>query len=253
MHVLSLYKQTATIINYRNKAMFKNDLIVRNPLRRIGSETDDVIPPGGFGAVMAHAGVGKTALLVQLALNAMLRNRNVLHVSLNDPVGKVGLWYQELFQHLARESRVQQVHQLWETLLPHRFILTYKVEGFSVPRLEERLTDLLAQNIFQPQMIIIDGLRFEESGRQPLYDLKDLAGRHDMRVWFTVNTHRHEQPGPDGLPVQLLHVADLFDIVVELQPRDAQIHIRCLKGASSDSDGEPLLLDPSTMLIKQSA
>jgi KaiC/GvpD/RAD55 family RecA-like ATPase len=81
--------------------MFKNDLIVRNPLRRMGSETDDVIPEGGFGAVLAHAGVGKTALLVQLALNAMLRDRNVLHISLNDPVGKVSLWYQELFHHLV--------------------------------------------------------------------------------------------------------------------------------------------------------
>ena len=58
-------------------------------------------PAGGFGAVLAHAGVGKTALLVQLALNSMLRSRNVLHVSLNDPVNKVNLWYSELFHHLA--------------------------------------------------------------------------------------------------------------------------------------------------------
>ena len=85
--------------------MFKKDLILRNPLRRMGSETDDVIQEGGFGAVLAHAGVGKTALLVQLALNAMLRNRNVLHISLHDPVNKVNLWYQELFHHLATEAR----------------------------------------------------------------------------------------------------------------------------------------------------
>jgi hypothetical protein len=230
--------------------MFKNDLIVRNPLRRMGSETDDVIPEGGFGAVLAPAGVGKTALLVQLALNAMLRDRNVLHLSLHDPVGKVSLWYQELFHHLAKETQVQQIHQLWDAILPHRFILTFKAEGFSVPRLEERLTDLMAQNIFHPRMMIMDGLRFDESGRQPLCDLKALAARHGMRVWFTVNTHHHEQPGPDGLPVQLLHVADLFDIVLELQPQGSEIHIRPLKGSPAAADGLPLLLDPSTMLIK---
>jgi hypothetical protein len=215
----------------------------------MGPETDDVIPEGGFGAVLAHAGVGKTALLVQLALNAMLRERNVLHISLNDPVGKVSLWYQELFQHLAKETQVRQIQQLWETILPHRFILTFKAEGFSVPRLEERLTDLLAQDIFHPQMMIMDGLRFDESGRQPLCDLKVLASKHRMRVWFTINTHRHEQPGPDGLPVQLLHVADLFDIVLELQPKGAEIHILPLKGSPPAADGLPLLLDPSTMLI----
>lgn len=230
--------------------MLKNDLILRNPLRGMGTEADDVIPEGGFGAVLAPAGVGKTALLVHLAINAMLRSRNVLHLSLHDPVGKVGIWYQQLFHHLAHEARVAQVQQLWEAILPHRFILTYKAEGFSVPRLEERLTDLLAQNIFHPRMMIMDGLRFDDSGRQPLCDLKALAARQRMRVWFTVNTHRHEQPGPDGLPVQLLHVADLFDIVIELQPRGSEIRIRPLKGSSAAADEPSLMLDPSTMLIK---
>lgn len=230
--------------------MIKQDLILRNPLRRVGSETDDVIPEGGFGAVLAPAGVGKTALLVQLALNAMLRNKNVLHVSLQDPVGKVSLWYQELFHHLATQSQVQQIGPLWETIQHHRFILTFKVEGFSVPRLEERLTDLIAQDIFRPQMMILDGLRFDESGRQPLCDLKNIAAKHGMRIWFTVHTHRHEQPGPDGLPVQLLHVADLFDMVLALQPKGSEIHIKPLKGSPEPQENMPLLLDPSTMLIK---
>ncbi len=230
--------------------MLKKDLILRNPLRNVGSGTDDVIPEGGFGAVLAYAGVGKTALLVQLALNAMLRNRNVLHISLHDPVGKVGIWYQELFHHLASFAQVQQANQLWETILPNRLIMTFKVDGFSVPRLEERLTDLMAQNIFHPRMIIMDGLRFDESGRQPLCDLKALAARQGLRIWFTVHTHRHEQPGPDGLPVQLLHVADLFDVALELRPKGSEIHIRPLKGGNATAGEAPLLLDPSTMLIR---
>jgi ATP/maltotriose-dependent transcriptional regulator MalT len=42
--------------------------------------------------VLAPAGVGKTAFLVQLALNAMLQEKNVLHISLDEPVTKVSLW-----------------------------------------------------------------------------------------------------------------------------------------------------------------
>jgi len=231
--------------------MIKQDLILCNPLRKISSETDDVIPEGGFGAVLAPAGVGKTALLVQLALNAMLRSKKVLHISLQDPVGKVSLWYQELFHHLAKQAQLQQVNQLWESILHNRFILTFKVEGFSVPRLEERLTDLITQDIFHPQMMIMDGLRFDESGRQPLSDLKALAAKHGMRTWFTVHTHRHEQPDPDGWPLQLLHVADLFDMVLALQPKGSEIHIKPLQGSATVPDDLPLLLDPSTMLIKE--
>ena len=120
----------------RNIDMIKQELILRNPLRHLGFETEDILPAGGFGAVLAHAGVGKTALLVQLALNSMLRSRNVLHVSLQDPVNKVNLWYGELFNHLASQYEGSQIKQLWDSVLPYRFIMTFRVESFSVPKLE---------------------------------------------------------------------------------------------------------------------
>ena len=88
----------------RNLKMMKNDLILRNPLRVMGFESEDILPAGGFGAVLARAGVGKTAFLVQLAINALLRGKNVLHVSLSDPVRKVTLWYEEVFSVLSSIS-----------------------------------------------------------------------------------------------------------------------------------------------------
>ena len=230
--------------------MLKQELILRNPLRQLGFEQEDILPAGGFGAVLAHAGVGKTALLVQLALNGMLRNVNVLHVSLNDPVNKVTLWYGELFQHLAARYEATQIKHLWDSVLPHRFIMTFRVESFSVPKLEERLNDLSEQGIFSPRMVIIDGLHFDAALRDDLVELKALAAKTGMHIWFTVHTHRHEKTGDDGLPVSFAPFAPLFDLVLELQPKHADIHIRLLKGAASQEEGATLLLDPSTMLIK---
>ena len=90
---------TAEIVELKDRSMrmLKKELILRNPLRQMGYEEDEIIPEGGFGAVLARAGVGKTALLVQLALNMMLRGRKVLHVSLLDPVNKVDLWYRNFW------------------------------------------------------------------------------------------------------------------------------------------------------------
>lgn len=229
--------------------MLKKDLILRNPLRLMGHETEDILPEGGFGAVLARAGVGKTALLVQLALNSLLRNKNVLHISLDDPVSKVCLWYEEVFRNIGNQYNVKQIDQLWEAILPHRFIMTFKIEGFSVPRLEERLTDLTEQSIFFPQMVLIDGLPFDETVRNTLSDLKTLAKNYSMHVWFAVRTHRHEKPGPDGMPAPLLRVADLFEVAIQLQPVEKEIHVRALKGGTALSDHPALLLDPSTMLI----
>lgn len=235
----------------RNGDMLKNNPILKNPLMRLGYETEDILTKGEFGAVIASSGVGKTALLVQLALNTLLRSKNVLHISLDDPVNKVGLWYEEVFQNLVHQYKVKQAAQVWETILPHRFIMTFKVGGFSPPKLEERLNDLTQQGIFFPQMAIIDGLPFVESVRNSLSELKLLAKAHSMSVWFTVRSHRHEKPGPDGMPSLFSHVADLFEAAILIHPVGNKTHIRALKGNKAES-GPPLILDPSTMLMKNS-
>jgi hypothetical protein len=229
--------------------MLKKELVLQNPLRFLGHETDEVLPEGGFGAVLARAGVGKTALLVQLAISNLLQNKNVLHISLDDPVQKVSLWYKEVFRHLTKSYDVKKINQLWESLLLHRFIMTFKVDGFSVPKLEERMADLKEQNIFSPQIVFIDGFPFHETVRISLSEFKDLSKNNSLQVWFSVRTRRHEMPAPDGMPAPLLDVADLFDVVIQLQPEGKEIHVKTLKGGSKESGRTALLLDPSTMLI----
>ena len=232
--------------------MLKQDLILRNPLRLLGLENDDILEPGQFGAVLARAGVGTTALIIQIALNTMLRNKKVLHISLNEPVGKVNLWYQEVLGCLAQQYQVLHLDQLWDTLVPHRFIMTFQVEGFSVPKLEERLTDLTLQKIFTPDILLIDGQPFDQEGIAVLKELKALASRLGLPIWFTITTHRHEAPAPDGLPVQLSLVQDLFEVAIALQPKEDTVHIKAIKGCSLSEAQPPLVLDPATMLIQDS-
>lgn len=230
--------------------MLIKDLLLRNPLRLVDVKSEEMLSTGSFGAILARAGVGKTAFVVQLALNEMLREHNVLHISLEDPVTKVKVWYDEVFHLLAQQYDVKQVQQLWERLLPYRFIMTFQVEGFSVPKLEERLTDLTSQSIFSPRMILMDGLPFEGKIRDELTALKTLAERFDTGMWFTVRTHRHEQPGASGLPLQLEPVADLFEAALQLMPDKEDINVKALIGGDPEQGETGLLLDPSTMLVK---
>jgi len=232
--------------------MIKKEMIYRNPLVKLGYDNEDILSTGGFGAVLAYAGVGKTALLVQLALNMMLREHSVLHVSLNDAVSKVDLWYQEIFHDIAEKFGIAEVNEYWDKIQPFRFIMTFKVEGFSAPKLEERLTDLMEQNIFKPHTVIIDGFRFDEAGRGQLVQLKELAGKYSMGLWFTVHTHRHEPPQENGLPLSFLHIADLFEVIVQLATKGDEVYITSVKGQPKSSAQNDLLLDPATMLIKES-
>ncbi|MBN2809693.1 MAG: cytoplasmic protein [Deltaproteobacteria bacterium] len=230
--------------------MLKKDLMVRNPLRAVSDEHGYILPEGGLGAVVARAGVGKTALLVQLSLNSMLKGDKALHISLGDPVRKVSLWYREVFNNIGVHYHIEKIDELWNELLPQRFIMTFNIDGFSVPRLDERLTELADQNIFIPQMILIDGLPFNsETKRTDLHALKELSEKFNSHIWFTVRSHRHEEPDHDGLPVQIAEFADLLDVIIKLEPRNAAIGLKVLKGSGPISSQE-LSLDPATMLIK---
>ncbi len=231
--------------------MLKKDLILRNPLRLLGQEDQYILPEGGIGAVLARAGVGKTALMVQLALDTLLREKNVLHVSLDDPVDKVSLWHKEVFHNMAEQYNLPQINQLWDSILPKRFIMTFKVDGFSVPKLEERLRDLTEQNIFTPQMIIVDGFPFDDTALEPLQQLREFSNRHGLRIWFSVRTHRHEAPGPDGIPPQLSNMDNLFNVILQLQPEGKKVHVKVLRGVDAEKDYPELMLDPATMLISR--
>jgi len=230
--------------------MLKKEIIYRNPLINLGYADEDILPHGGLGAVLAYAGLGKTALLVQMALNTMMREQSVLHVSLHEAVSKVDVWYHELFHNIAEKHNASEIQEYWDKIQPYRFIMTFRVEGFSVPKLEERLTDLMQQNIFKPHTMIIDGLKFDESGRGLLVNLKELAAKYSMRIWFTIHTHRNEPPKENGLPLSFLHVADLFDVLVQLAAKGEEVYIKALKGQATNAKQDSLLLDPATMLIK---
>jgi hypothetical protein len=234
----------------RNFNMLKKDLILRNPLRLLAHQNEDILNKGEFGAVIARAGVGKTALLVQLALNSQLRSKNVLHVSLDDPVSKVTLWYEEVFRNITQYYQIKRDDQLWEAILPYRFIMTFKTEGFSVPKLEERIDDLTEQNIFLPQFLIVDGLSFEDTDLKVLSDLKALANQFGLRVWFTVKSHRHALDTADSIPAPLAQFQDLFEVVVVLLPQANKIQVHALKGVTDTPEAPQLYLDPATMLIK---
>ncbi len=243
-------KRGATVIYLRERSihMLKNDLILRNPLRLIGGDGEKTIAEGEFGAILAKAGVGKTSFLVQLALDSLLRHKNVLHISLDQPVRKVCLWYEEVFHNIAEQYGIKNTGELWETILPHRFVMTFNVEGFTVGRLEERLNDLVEQGIFFPQMVMIDGLPFDESVREPLSELKLVAKEQGFPVWFAVKV-RSDEDVESGVPATIAGVEDLFETLIGLKSDGREINVNLLKGASGTGKLS-LVLDPATLLIK---
>ncbi|MBN1141031.1 MAG: AAA family ATPase [Deltaproteobacteria bacterium] len=237
----------------RNLHMLKLDLTLRNPLRLINDTYHGLLAPGSLGAVLSRSGGGKTALMVQVAMNGLLQERNVLHVSLTDPVEKVALWYRELFTQMTHLYGDSRADQLWEALLRHRLIMTFCSHRFTLATLEERLREMSEQNLFIPDLLIIDGLRFDGSEGPMLQQLKNLAAKLRFHAWCTITTHRHEPSAGNGYPVQMDQVGECFEIILQLKSGEGLVQIRVLKHPASLLPKAPrtgLVLDPTTLLIR---
>jgi hypothetical protein len=229
--------------------MMREKVLRKLPLEYMNINKD--LPEGSCGGILARAGVGKTAMLVQLALNAMLQGKDVLHVSLLDPVQKVSLWYKERFQALIGTDQPGIYRDLWDELQNHRFIMTFQVGRFSAPVFEERLTDLTAQGIFHPQLILIDGYRFEGQARESLSALKFLAKEHGSSLWFTVHIHHDVPIDSDGMPENINGLRDLFDKILLLEMDGSDLHAGLLGHSVGSPDAASIILDPTTLMPRE--
>ena len=225
-------------------------LVNQNPLRvlNLGRGSKQL------GLVMARAGLGKTALLVQIALDSILRGNRVIHVSIGESIEKTKSWYDDILQFILQEHSISRPHELIEMVAHHRMIMTFKEDTFSRPRLEERLNDLILQDIFKPNCLVVDGFDFKTSDRSTVEDIKEFLESMNLQAWFSATSHRgDDRVSPTGVPAPCHEVDDLFDTVILLKPeQNATIQLEIIRnnGTASDS-GSALNLDPSTMMVKE--
>jgi len=212
-------------------------------------EISSRLPAGAFGAVLARAGSGKTALLVQMALSQMLGGEAVLHVSLHEPISKVTLWYRELFDKKFTRKPPHNSRMFWETLLPHRFIMTFRVDRFSIPNLEERLNDLIVQGIFSPRMLLLDGWNTDRISKAEMLELKAFAKTHNLQVWLSVHVHRQDSEAGDFLPAFLKESEDLFDVMMQMEDCGQEISIDPRKDVTGSLKSRRMKMDPVTLIV----
>lgn len=230
--------------------MENNELIVNNPLRALGLEDKSGGVQAMMGLVMARAGLGKTAILVQFALDCMLLGNRVLHVAIGEGVDKTRTWYDDILSLLTDGEKISNIPEI----MKNRMIMTFKESSFSKALLEERLDDLVKQNIYKPECLIIDGYDFANNDKESLEGLRNFMNERGLKmIWFSAVSHRDDKRvSLDGVPAPCHEVDSLFETVLLIKPVGDLMKLDILKCDSCKLDpGSTLMLDPSTMLIKK--
>ena len=230
--------------------MLKKDLILKSPVEKaIGIEN---ITLGQFGAVLSRAGVGKTSFLVQIGLTQLLADQKILHVSLDDPMDKINLRYDEAYTNLVDNIGYvdpQKAVRLWEDICPNKVGISYTEATFNTDKIKDYLKSFKKSDLALPSVIVIDGLDFDKDIASVLKELKDLNQNFGVFIWFSMKSHRDQAWSEDGFPVQLASVKNLFDKAIFLNPIDDKIEAVILK--DGDRTHQKYKLDPATMMLAE--
>lgn len=225
--------------------MLKSEMIAKNPLRAFDQHREGGLKPGQAGLIAARAGTGKTALLTHIALDNLFRGSTILHVSIGETVSHVQAWYEEIFRDLALGYDLEQSRRVWDEIIPNRLILTFRAETFSVKILEERLNDLMAQDIFKPRVIVLDGLDLLKDNSEALTELKSYVRELGLKAWVAARSHR-EQGDIAGM---LDPIAEHFEVILGIEPKGDALELTAFKNPNEDVKKLSVSLDPKTLLL----
>ncbi len=207
---------------------------------------------GHLALVMARAGVGKTAFLVGIGIDALLSGQKVLHISLERTVDKIRAWYDDLLlAMLRRENKLEHRAALQLELERRRNIHTYVGRSFSAERLREALDLLRDAMDFVPDVIILDRMEMEGFDPAIIEAAKAMAGEVGAEMWMACRTHRDGPEAAEGhLPPPADRFEDLVDTAFSLDPYDAKVRLHVVKDREQMLDRDlNVLLDPRTLLL----
>lgn len=229
--------------------MYRKFLNARSPLRLLEKGLHGGLGKGNLGLVLAGHGVGKTACLVGIALDDLLRGGNVLHVALDQTVGHVKDFYDTLFDELTSTTRLQDSVRERSAVDRRRSIRSYPEGGFSAAKLREAVK-FEGEAGVKPGLVIVDGFDLSGAPRDELTELRALAGELQAELWLSAS-----MPGErvQSLPTALRSVEDLLSVVLVLEPGDSAVALRALKDhGSPDLSALHVALDSKTLLLKRS-
>jgi hypothetical protein len=211
--------------------MIRQEAILQSPLRILDRSIRGGLGKGHLGVIMAPAGVGKSACLVQIGLDALLRGKPVLHVAVGQSVEHVSARYDALFNELAERVDLADRRGVRESIARRRLIWSSMDGTFGARALDEALAAFQAHLERGPATILVDGFGWEEPGATATVGAVKASAAHvGAEIWMTARGARGDElgrpPRIDPLPDDC---AALVDVGVFLEPHGRHVRLTLVK------------------------
>jgi hypothetical protein len=232
--------------------MLLRELTERSPMRVFENSIHGGLGAGNLGVVVARHGMGKTAFLVDIALDDLMRGRKVLHVTVGRTIEHVREYYNEIFRDLALATELEGAAEVRREIESHRHIKAYLKDTFSIEHLREHIAMLREMMGFVPVAIVMDGYDFGAATTDDLCELRAIAAALKAELWMAAHTHRTDPRDEHGIPEPVAHLAAELAVIVHIASAGTALHLQVLKDHDNpDVSHLSLTMDPTTMLLRQ--
>ena len=211
--------------------MYRKEVNDQSPLRILEQSIRGGLGKGNLGVLMAPAGVGKSACLVQIGLDDLMREKAVLHIAVGQTVEHVSAWYDALFDDLANLTDLADRGGVRESIARRRIIRTFAEGAFGPQPLEDALA-LSAKHLgLEPSAILVDGFKWGGPGcTAALEAIKATARRVGAELWMTAQTPRgYDLAQPRSITPPCDGCAQHIDVGLFLEPHGSHVKVRLVK------------------------
>jgi hypothetical protein len=231
--------------------MVLSELIQRSPIRIFEQSIHGGLKDGEIGIIASQHGIGKTSVLVQLALDKLLQGKKFIHVSFTQHTHYVLAWYEDIFNEFISRKNLENSGEVKNEVVKNRVLMNFNQDGISGETILKSLRAMIVEGGFAAQAIIIDGFDFSRINNERVAAVKAFAAELGLSVWYSLSV-RDNGPQYDkrGLPLLIKDFSDLIDVVIVLRPKPDHIELSVSKDRGShDTKALATQLDPKTMLM----
>jgi hypothetical protein len=231
--------------------MVKNELVERSPVRIFEKSIHGGLKAGEIGIIAAPSGIGKTSVLVQIALDKLLQAQKVIHVSFTKHTDYVLAWYEDIFDEFVTKKNLENIADVKNDVIKNRVLMKFSQEGLSGDQILRSLRALIRDGGFEAQTVIVDGFEFSSGDGERLRGVKEFAQDLGLSIWYSCTV---QGAGPlydkQGVPLVIKDFADQVDVIIVLNPKSDHIELSVSKDRDTyNPEHIALRLDPKTLLI----
>ena len=227
-----------------------NDL---SPLRVFEKSLDGGLGRGNLGVLVSRHGVGKTACLVHLATDKLLRGEHVIHVSFSGNVEHVINWYKEVFREVSEGKSLDDAAVVYNNILSNRVVMNFSQENVTIDKVLSSLETLIKHGSFKADAILFDGYKLTVATPEDVAKIKKFAQDMNLEVWFSVSPVRADVVYDEyGVPNTMEKYAGMIDVLIGLiynETRDKVVMTVVKSHGNMHKEPMGVNLDPKTMLI----